>query len=96
MSYRTAMLKKTAEKLSKHHEMLARHYKVGTVQAFEPEWIAANNELELAIARVEVFGDDSILDDALREHSLAINRLMRKFEVTRMDLRLVELARVLA
>lgn len=96
MSCRTITLRKLADKLRSHHETLARHYKAGAVQAFEPEWIAANNELELAIARVEVFGDDSILDDALREHSLAINRLMRKFEVTRMDLRLVELARVLA
>lgn len=96
MSCRTITLLKVADKLRKHHAELARFYTPDTVQTFEDEWISANNDLENAIARVEVFGDVSILDEALKDHFVAISRIMHKMEVMREDLRVAELMRAFA
>lgn len=96
MPTRTVMLKNLADRLRKHHERLAQFYKTGTVAAHEDEWIAANNELEVAIARIEVFGDASHLEDALRAHAEAITKIMRKYEIARIDIRVEQLTRALA
>ena len=93
---RTTTLLKIAAKLSKHQAELARFYTPGTVERFEPEWIAANDDLEDAIDRAQVFTDLEILEEGIRQHFIAISRIMHKMEMLREQLRVAELMKELA
>lgn len=93
MPFRSITARKVAAKLRKHHEEIASHYREGSVEMFEEDWMEANEKLEQAIVIAIEFDDEDVLTEALKAHQLSLYRLIERGEKFRMKQRLEEIAR---